>query len=523
MITVTSVDGKKSESCEVYVTKTSYGNAQTPSKPTLYIETEGMGSIEWTVSNLEEYNGFILYLNGKKYKNYTCSTRCGATLKTLKKLKVNKTYKIKVRTFLKVGGKTTYSSMSDEQTYKAGKISISANVVKNKAITVSWGDVEGARSFKVYRAKKKKGKYKLIKSVGKKKKFYTDKKVKLNKTYYYKVKPVYKKKQKGTSNIDYATACKLKSAVKYLSKKYKFICTNEKKKINSYNTGGIYLPTKYRFAKGKLEIHVYLEFVTYHDTGRMDADGKKVYEKQKPAVRSKVSADSYICMFKEGLQNAYQIDVFGGKGDFKEGVNFKTQMFIHEKGKEKYHARQEFIEVLIGGECPDCTKPGNHWYHADTSLGSKGYSEYGGYAPIVYMPTHEQVRENGSSGARTPMTGKLDYELMSAHEMGHVLGLDDAYYGEGFDRCADNSETGYEYYKNQYDNLMKGGRSYHKINANGIEMMLYAVDKDTGRPYVGSESFKTYGFNKISPVIKDKRDLQTEGEKREENPNENNK
>ncbi len=338
VITATSVDGKKSGSCEVTVTETKYGNTQTAtSKPTLYIETEGMGSIEWTVSNLEEYNGFILYLNGKKYKNYTCRTRCGATLKELKKLKVNKTYKIKVRTYLKAGSKTTYSNMSDEQTYKAGKININANVVKNKAITVRWGDVEGARSFKVYRAKKKKGKYKLIKSVGK------------------------------------------------------------KKKINSYNTGGIYLPTKYRFAKGKLEIHVYLEFVTYYDTGKVDADGEKVYEKQKAAVQSKVLTESYILMFKEGLQNAYQIDVFGGKGDFKEGVNFKTQMFIHEKGKEKYHARQKFIEVLIGGECPNCTKPGNHWYHADSGLKATGYSEYGRATPIIYMPTHEQVRKNDAS------------------------------------------------------------------------------------------------------------------------------
>lgn len=70
---------------------------------------------------------------------------------------------------------------------------------------------------------------------------------------------------------------------------------------------------------------------------------------------------------------------------------------------------------------------------------------------------------------------------------------------------------------------MKGGRNYPKINANGIEMMLHSVDKDTGRPYVAEESFETYGFHKISLVIMNKRDLQVEGRKYKVNQNENNK
>lgn len=513
VITVTSVDGTKSDSCEVFVTETKkyVANRTAKSKPTLFIETESMDSVELTVSNIEEYNGFTLYLNRKKYKDYTCKKGRGATLKRLTKLKVNKNYRINVRTFLKAGGKTTYSNMSDEQKYKAGKINISANVVKSKTITISWGNIEGARSYKIYRAKKKNGKYKLIKSLSRKRKSYTDKKVKLNKTYYYKVKPVYKKKIKGTSNIDYAVVCELKSAVQYLSKKYKFICTSGKKKINSYSIGGTYSPVKYRFANDKLEIHVYLEFVTYRDTGRMDADDIKIYEKQKVTVQSEVSADSYVSMFKEGIKSAYQIDVFGGKGDFKEGINFKTELFIHEKGMgEKYNARQKFVEVLIGGECPNCTKPGDHWYHVGILT---DYSEYSGWVPIIYMPTHEQVRENAATGARIPMTGKFDYGVISAHELGHVLGLEDAYSDKGFDRCADNSETGYEYRTGLYDNLMKGGKNYPQINANGIEMMLHAVDEETGLPYVASESFDTYGLVEISPVIKDRRDLQTEGEK----------
>ena len=81
------------------------------------------------------------------------------------------------------------------------------------------------------------------------------------------------------------------------------------------------------------------------------------------------------------------------------------------------------------------------------------------------MPTHEQVRMNTSSDARAVQENE-DYEVTAAHELGHALGLDDAYYGEGYDRCADNDETGYKYDMNKglYDNLMKSGWYYKKIN-----------------------------------------------------------
>ena len=525
VITVTSVDGKKSGSCEVTVTETKYGNnRKTISKPTLVVATEGMNKVELTISNLEEYNGFTLYLNGKKYKNYSCKKRRGATTKNLTKLKVNKKYKIKVRTFIDKGGKKTYSRMSDTHKYIAGRIDITANVLKDESITVSWGEVEDAESYQLYRSGKRNGKYKLIKFLDWDRESYTDKNVKLNKRYYYKVKPVYGKKIKGTSNIDYAIACKLKSATKYLAKKYPFVCTNKKKKINSYNINGTYPFVKYRFVKGKLEIHVYLEFVTYRDTGNYDAYKEWIYEKQKAAVQSEVSTDKYISMFKAGIKKAYKIKIFGGKGDFKWGVNFSTELVIHEKkAGKKYHAKQQFIEVMIGGECPNCTGPGNHWYHADLSPGSDGYKEYGEDVPGIYMPTHEQVRTNAISDLRNPDVEEENYGVTAAHELGHTLGLDDAYYADGYDRCADNDETGYEYEKKRYDNLMKSGWHYKKINANGIEMILKAVDKKTGMANFASQSFRGYADNKISPVIKDRRDLQTEGKNREENSNESNK
>lgn len=207
-------------------------------------------------------------------------------------------------------------------------------------------------------------------------------------------------------------------------------------------------------------------------------------------------------MFKEGIKEAYSdVQVRGNKGDFKKGINFNTKLIVHEKGgKEKYHSKQQFIEVLIGGECPNCTEKGDHWYHAGSNDNASGYTDYD-YDYCIYMPTNEQVRAN--KGYNYPAT---DYNVTAAHELGHILGLDDAYYGDGYDRCADNSETGYEYDDYQYDNLMKNHDQYKKINANGIEMMLKAVDPNTGIPDFASQCFKSYGDETISDVIKDHTD-----------------
>lgn len=56
--------------------------------------------------------------------------------------------------------------------------------------------------------------------------------------------------------------------------------------------------------------------------------------------------------------------------------------------------------------------------------------------------------------------------------------------------------------------LMKNHQFCTKINANGIEMMLKAVDKNTGIPDFASQCFKSYGKETISDVIKNHKDNQ---------------
>lgn len=503
-ITVTSVDGAKTAKCVVHVTENKEKSKKVTSKPNLSVEPLGMNSITIHATNEIEFNGMVIYINGKKFADRKFNEKAWGWRVPYGGFRTNKTYKVKVKTYTEKDGKRTYSKMSDEQKVTVGKTGINANVTAGKSITVTWKKMSDATSYNVYRATKRNGKYKLLHTVRGNKSSYTDKSVKSNKTYYYKVKPVSASGTKGSSNIDYAKVCKIGNAEKYLVKKYNFICTDAKKNINSYNIKGCYSPVKYKMVNGTLQIHVYLEFVTYSDTGKANSNKVKIFKKKAASAKGEYSAAEYISMFKDGVETAYSnVKVKGNSGDFKKGVNFTTKLIVHDKkSKEKYNSKQQFVEVLIGGECPNCTKKGDHWYHAGSNDNASGYADYE-YMYCIYMPTNEQVRAN--KGYNYPAT---DYNTTAAHELGHILGLDDAYYDYGYDRCADNNETGYEYYDKKYDNLMKDHDHYKRINANGIEMMLKAVDKNTGIPDFASQCFKSYGDETISDVIKNHKDNQ---------------
>lgn len=508
MITAVSEDGLQKEICEVDVGENGYASASKKTKqgPRLSKKSVGFDHVFLWVDNEEPYNGIEVYVDGeKRKKDYTCSKKYSLIWIKVDKLSNKQTYKIQVKTYLKKKGKKIYSKISNEIKVATGKTKIKAYAIQDKALTISWDKIENAKKYKIYRANTKNGKYKCMKTVKGNQSSYTDEKVQLKKTYYYKVEPVNSRGTKGTSNKACATACKLQYVADYMTKKYKTICMDKKKNMNSYHVNGNYSPVKYKFADNMLQIHVYLEFVTYADTGKVDDRGDKIYKKKKASVKGEISTKKYISMFQEGIKKAYKIDAIGTKKDFKKGINFKTKLVIHEKKSgKKFNANQKFFEVLIGGECPNCTNKGNHWYHAGTNYNAFEYREYGN-TPTIYMPTNEQVRTNKKKEFNTP---KDDYGSTAAHELGHILGLDDAYYDsdKGYDRCADNSETGYKYCDKHYDNLMKHHVYYKKINTNGIEMLLEAVDENTGMPYFASQCFNNYSDMKISRVIKNDND-----------------
>ena len=107
-------------------------------------------------------------------------------------LKSAKKYYYKVKA---VGGDSsikavTSAVVSAKPVLKAPTIKVTK--AKNlKSATIKWGKIKGAKNYVVYRATKENGKYKKIGTTKKVK--FIDKKVKKNKTYYYKVVAKHKK------------------------------------------------------------------------------------------------------------------------------------------------------------------------------------------------------------------------------------------------------------------------------------------------------------------------------------------
>lgn len=87
------------------------------------------------------------------------------------------------------GDDATFSFMTGKKVYKLTNKSVAPKVKSKKHYAeITWKKISNATGYKIYRSTKKSGEYELIKTVkGAKNLKYTDKKVKKNKTYYYKV------------------------------------------------------------------------------------------------------------------------------------------------------------------------------------------------------------------------------------------------------------------------------------------------------------------------------------------------
>lgn len=511
VITVETDDGMKTAECTVTVEQNNNTEKSSYKRPKMKAEAYGFNMLLVEVSSINGFDGFDLYVDGEFFQSTNCPKKNQSNHGVVfTGIEINKKHRIKARPFIynKKNGKKVYQKFSNSQTIVLGRLNINVIVTGKKEITVKWNQLAGATSYEIYRATKKNGKYQLIKTLKSSRTSFKDKGLKTNKVYYYKARAILNNKIGKMSKVQKGKPFMLKKVEAYFAKKYPNICLDKTKNINSYNINGYYSPIKYKYAKGTLQIHVYLEFATYKYSGKRDAQGNKIYDKNKPSVKSEISASKYISMFKKGVVKAYSDQkVVGNENDFKPGINFNTKLIIHEKKKgKKYNKKQQFIEVMIGGECPNCTSEGDHWYHAGPNknaiIGVEYANEY-----VIYMPTNEQVRKNMEEGYSSPT---LDYESTSAHELGHVLGLDDAYYN-GVDRCADNRETAYEYDKKLYDNIMKHHNRYKVARANDIEMMLTAYNRIDGVTSFASQSYKRYKGHKFSKAIKNKKDYQKDG------------
>lgn len=69
---------------------------------------------------------------------------------------------------------------------KLGKVkNVSASEISSKGVKLRWDKLSDAKAYEIYRATKKNGSYKRIQTTGSRR--YTDKNIKLRKTYYYKI------------------------------------------------------------------------------------------------------------------------------------------------------------------------------------------------------------------------------------------------------------------------------------------------------------------------------------------------
>ena len=262
-------------------------------------------------------------------------------------------------------------------------------------------------------------------------------------------------------------------------------------------------------------IHIYLEYSTYTKNKQGGYD-RKEYKSVKGVYRDDDEhlGKSYQEEFETGIKDAYSMFVVGNKNDFGEGVNFSTKLVIHDKkdkDKEHYASDQQFLQVRIGGECPDeeteeCDS--NHWFHAYSSDYNVLWEGVG-----IYMPTNEQLKTDNDG-----MEDIIGYRECAAHELGHILGLDDAYYDREnkIDRLLENEETCF-HLKNHWTNIMENSRNKIQMRANDIEMILLAYSLSFQPDTLTRQYYRKYELGEdtypLSLAIKNKKDKEKEGYK----------
>lgn len=158
------------------------------------VATTSYQSIKTTWSSVTGASGYQVgrYDSSKKAYVPVKNVSSGSTLTfTNSGLKTGTTYYFRVRAYKTVSGKTFYGSWSDKgkATPVLSKTTISSITAKSRALRLTWKKVAGANGYQIYRATKKSGSYKLVKTIGKQGTIsWTNSNLKKKKTYWYKVR-----------------------------------------------------------------------------------------------------------------------------------------------------------------------------------------------------------------------------------------------------------------------------------------------------------------------------------------------
>ena len=162
--------------------------------------------VSW--SKVSGATGYEVLQYNSSTKKYSRAALVKGTSYTKSGLKTGTKYSFRVRAYKTAGGKTVYSPYSNTVSAKPTLARVTKVKTKNNAgrnARITWKRVAGANGYKIYRATKKKGKYRAVKTLksGRTVKF-TNKKLKKGKRYYYKVRAyrnIGKKKVYGKSSI----------------------------------------------------------------------------------------------------------------------------------------------------------------------------------------------------------------------------------------------------------------------------------------------------------------------------------
>lgn len=532
VISVQEKSSGKTDSCKFIVTRQMPLSASV-SKPRLYIKKDNDfrgNHISW--HGLPKAKQYKLYIGlwNKKKKKVIYRTK-NSTKKSYYDTDIikGKRYHYYVKGYDAEG---KLLAKSKKVKIKATAPQLTAEPISMGQIRLDWKEkrsknLRGIKGYRIYRSEKEHGTYKCIKNIKRKKTFsWTDSKRKSGKLYFYKI-CAYQKRKGKTKNGSKSAAASAKT----------YNTISEMTNWNYFNSmkdvwNGVYMQRgkvteqqstaimnqygfeladekeypyiKYHLTTDTLYIHIYVDYCTY-----TEQNGKLVrhpVQDQQFMYHGQAQGGTYKQEFENGLYTGYRMRIEGNAEDFAPGVNFDTRLILHEKGKETVHKDQRFLNVKIGGECEkNCSF--NHWFHANIIYGGSVSSA----TSYLYMPRNDQLQ-----GHET-LQGFRDCAM---HEMGHILGLDDAYStgdknGYEVKRLIYNDETCFILMDRTRDNIMNGYRKEMTMTANDIEMILYAYGHCIKYSDKVLQSYKDYILNlksyNISDVIRNRKDERNGG------------
>ena len=198
---VTEIQQKKADGSFVTIDKSTSSEKADEVSGSLKVDANGTYRVKKTV-----YAG----TSGSKPYRFTVYSN-DVTVKDSNKSDSDSTTQKKPQTTTQKKSQTTTQKKQTTTKVKVAKVkSLKAKNLSGKKVRLSWKKVNGASGYKVYRATKKNGKYTLVKTIKNVKTVkFTDKKVKKNKTYYYKVS-AYKKVAKKVVKGAYSAKAKVR-------------------------------------------------------------------------------------------------------------------------------------------------------------------------------------------------------------------------------------------------------------------------------------------------------------------------